>query len=382
MNKLTLDTLNIYRPSYIYIRCSTKKQNDISSNSVSLQTQNSLCNQFCQNKELQVTKVISEICSARKPDKQKKLYNFIKNNSNCNIIIYDVSRFSRNIIEGIKLLEKCLKNKITIYTVVEKIMFDDTTDIGYFTSFLIKTQAESDAISYRVKNTIEFKKSIGQFLTKPKYGFKIIKNDETNLVVDNEEEQIIIDIILKLKYGSLYENVIDNIENVTHEKEKVLIHEPDYNPNNIILYGHFTDSDIAFILNENNILYKNNQWKPSNIKNIIKNNNDIIKERNKKIDTIVCELYRLSKINNNIQKNILSNCILKQLYNLFEYDTNIVNIPISSIVNINSDIDVLKFLNTYNINYRKWYFEINNERILNKEKPEYVNKPTKTYIII
>ena len=51
----------------IYTRCSTKKQNNITFNSASLETQKNACTLYCTNNNLNILENVREICFIRMP---------------------------------------------------------------------------------------------------------------------------------------------------------------------------------------------------------------------------------------------------------------------------------------------------------------------------
>ena len=122
------------------------------------------------------------------------------------------------------------------------------------------------------------------------------------------------------------------------------------------MYGNYDNSDIAFILNNNNIYYKNNkEWKNSNISNIIKNNNNIQDNIEKILDNVFSSFEKLLKINNT--KKLLNN--KDKICNSIIIDCNNINgSPIKSKINNILDISTLdeitNFLNKNIINYRVW----------------------------
>ena len=56
------------------------------------------------------------------------LDNLILRNNNINLIVNDITRFSRHNLYGLALLKRCLKNNINIHFVKEKVIFDHTNE--------------------------------------------------------------------------------------------------------------------------------------------------------------------------------------------------------------------------------------------------------------
>tara|TARA_B110000971_G_C19854173_1_gene428566 strand:+ start:51 stop:482 length:432 start_codon:yes stop_codon:yes gene_type:complete len=130
----TIASINIINKSIIYVRSSTKNQNNTYTNSTSLDMQIFSCENFAKKNKLNIIGIEKEICSARKGSNQKVLGNIIKNNSNINLIVFDISRFSRNIFDGTNILEQCFNKCITLYSVANELFIKDLKDIRSFTN--------------------------------------------------------------------------------------------------------------------------------------------------------------------------------------------------------------------------------------------------------
>ena len=349
MENININLLNINNLAIIYTRCSTFRQNN--SNSSSLEMQQFACHDYCNDNNFEVIEPnVEEICSASVQNKQKKLELLINNNKNINLVIFDISRFCRCIFTGIKLIEKCINNNITLHFIKENLIIKNKKNLKNFTSGLINAQSESDAISYRVTESIKYRRSIGNYIGNPKYGYKIQTINGIKKLIFNNFEQHIIKIILKLKYGGSISDLDILTKELNNSKFTII------DRTKPIMYGNYDNSDIAFILNNNNIYYKNNkEWKNSNISNIIKNNNNIQDNIEKILDNVFSSFEKLLKINNT--KKLLNN--KDKICNSIIIDCNNINgSPIKSKINNILDISTLdeitNFLNKNIINYRVW----------------------------
>jgi DNA invertase Pin-like site-specific DNA recombinase len=173
INSLTnnMSSVNIKNRSIIYVRSSTQQQNNVYTNSESLNMQIFSCENFAKENNLDIISIEKEICSARKGSNQKVLENIIENNNNINLMVFDISRFSRNIFDGTHMLKQCLDKGITLYSVKDNLFVKDLKDIQSFTNLLISAQAESDAISHRVQQSIQYRRSLGAYFGKEKFGY-------------------------------------------------------------------------------------------------------------------------------------------------------------------------------------------------------------------
>lgn len=348
VNDINLLSINI--PTIIYSRCSTQKQNDININSASINTQYHSCFEYCKNNNLEVKFMKSEICSARFNKNQKKLLEIIENYQNINLVLFDVSRFSRNISDGIKMINKCIINNIIVYFVKENIKIKNNNDVIDFTYKLLDACNESNTLSSRQIASIKYRKSLGNSIGKPRYGFTKIKSNNITKFIDNEKEQLIIKLILKLKFGSLISD-LDKLTIKLFNKELKDIDRTD----NIIMYGYYNNSSIAYLLNYNNIKYKEKEWTQFNISNIINTN---IEEQNQIEDILDKILFEFSKL---LSKNLklslkdkkeISDNILKKISDINGY--KIKSNKNYNIIDCNSINNIISIFNFYKVNFRVW----------------------------
>lgn len=251
----------------IYCRLSKQKNNiDVNNiNGTSLESQQEECLKFCRNNNLKVREIICEICSAYKINKngskQKKLMEILNLiTSNDILIVWEISRFSRNIINGTRGMEIIRSRNAGIYIVNSRCGYPMTCEYYDIINKIIYAQQESDIISERIKRSIKTKRENGSYIGSiPPYGKKIIKNDDKKYSLDiNYTEQFIIEKIIKLY----------------NEGKK--------------------NSDISDNLNSNNILRRNKKWTIYSIKRII--NDHII---NFNMNNMTKTLMEINKISSN-----------------------------------------------------------------------------------
>lgn len=345
-----METVELSPKAVIYARCSTKSQNK--NNRESLEIQTNTCTNFCSSKDFNVINIVTEICSARTVNKQKNLTNLINTHTNINLIVYDVSRFSRNIIDGLKLLEICIKNNIKLYSVKENICISCMSDLYFITPFLTAAQAESDSISFRVTQAIAYKKSQGGYFGKKKYGFNIVEENGLRKQISIIHEQLIIKLILKLKYGS-HINDINYLYNQIKSTENNNINGIN---DNIIMYGNYNNKDIVYILDLNEIIYdyKDNIWTPTLIQTIIKNNIEQIRIKEEYTDNLILKLY---KINTCLVMNLPIE--MQEIHDIHELYFHINGYNLNDndrlIERIYNKLDIIEFINFYKLNFRVWH---------------------------
>lgn len=344
----TLLNTNIISNTIIYARSSTKSQNNVFNNSESHSTQVAMCEQYCVNNNLSGNVTVQlETCSARQSNsvKQRKLLNIINTNANCNLVCYDVSRFNRSNRDGTELIHKCIDKKISVHFVKENLVVADNIDMYRFSNALISAQSESDAISARVKSSINYRISQGTFNIRKKFGYNIIKDENNKKSYEtNEVEQSVITIVLKLYFGCMISEV-------------ALIDLGGYRDNcDIIEYGQYNYIMIASILNANNILNKSKVWTRNAIILIVDaDNNKYILDKDTLVEELVLEI--IDKVIAKKKKDIP---LIKTLYKKIN-GYELVGESDKQIYAVNTMHDLLKFLNRNKVN-----FKFTEEESLNK----------------
>lgn len=256
--------------SIIYCRSSTLKQNQ--GNHMSIETQLFYCKNYCEENKLNITKCESEICSAVSITNQRKLLKIINTNRNLNIIIYDTSRFSRNVYDGINLLRKCKNKNIIIHIVKDLAKSDNKYGYLKIVDGIKNAEIESATTSDRVRNAINFRRSLGHKIGRCPFGYKVEKINNIRKFAIDENGQNVISLMKTLYYGgtiSLVNVLMDKI--VGYEIEQLFTDNS--GDTNIIKYGNMTYDMVADFLNEHKIKYFNKDWKGTNISSILNKKN-------------------------------------------------------------------------------------------------------------
>src|SRR5207244_12829879 len=93
------------------------------------------------------------------------------------LVVYNVSRFSRNVSKGLELARKMRNYRLHLVSSTE--MIDVSSPSGEFnlTGLLNAAEFESKLIGKRVKDALEKKKADGNMLGQPPFGFQVEKID-------------------------------------------------------------------------------------------------------------------------------------------------------------------------------------------------------------
>ena len=239
----------------VYTRISTPKQFV----GYSLDIQYKICNDYCKKHDFIIIDYIKEICRATNIKYQKKLITIINTYNNCNLIISDVSRLSRNCNDYNYLLKICNEKNIIIHYIEDNLISSNINDINYINKKIYESENESKILGLRIKKTIQYKKLINNYYPSIlKYGYKYdIKNNKKFLKINKTENNII--------------KLIKNLYNNNNYKKNILLLSKITSKKNILIKRKLNISMIVNFLNYNNILKRNNLWKYNSIYNIIKN---------------------------------------------------------------------------------------------------------------
>jgi DNA invertase Pin-like site-specific DNA recombinase len=293
MNEINnlLQNCSVTQNAIIYCRSSTINQNNY--NHCSIDTQIFNCREYCKQNSLKVINLLTEVCRANKYTNQKALLKIISNFQNINLIIYDATRFSRCVLDGVVLLNKCKENNIIIHNVKDN--YSTINHQGYinFIDGIKNGESESKILSDRIKSSIRYRRSLGNEFGKPPYGFKLEKINKITKFVKNNDEVDIINFARDLYYGCNFNEANKKMLRITGNNIESLFTEPCKK----ILYGNFTFTMIAEFFNQNNIKNRLKNWTGSSISIIV--TTDYV--RNKK---------KLNELYDNDEQSISNNIIV------------------------------------------------------------------------
>ncbi len=250
----------------VYLRCSSKQQNELEKNQHGFDTQEQDCIDYCRENNLEILKTIKQTRRAHDISKLTfidipNMYSFV------NLVLADPSRLSRNYAEATKFLYDCEQKQITLHFARDKLSSDNVADKKKILSLLIDANEESKVVSKRVKCAINQKKKFGSKLGAAHFGYELYRTYNDNFPILKErpldKEQQIIQLIMFLLYGTR------DIRSFTK-----LVREISGNANfrfsdSNILYGHYYPEDVAKLLNDWNISRRNKPWTTTGIRRIV-----------------------------------------------------------------------------------------------------------------
>lgn len=140
---------------------SNKQQSDNQKNAIE---------QFAANNKITIDKWLQDSRTTMTRSKKNRLEDVIDNmHAGDTLIVADVTRLSRKLMEIMHLILVCIEKKITLYCIKEGYTFEDNVDSKTLAfTFGLISEIESKLISARTKESLEISKSKGTTLGRPK----------------------------------------------------------------------------------------------------------------------------------------------------------------------------------------------------------------------
>lgn len=259
--------------NFLYTRVSTKNQG-----TPSLKMQQDVCMCFLNNKSININMVYSEISSAYNK-KQPILDNILDTHKSINLYILNISRFSRNIINGIKMLEKAKSNNINIIFIEENVETNLNSNINIIRIKILEAQHESEVLSNRITIRNDLKRKRGEDIGNPQFGKKVRYIKDIKKFTDNIEEQNIINFIIQARDGLCCKKLNKLLQKIVPNEPPIIFLDNDniteittFKKQNTLSY-----QEIADLLNDYNICKRNNMWTYSSVLSVY-NSNSITKK--------------------------------------------------------------------------------------------------------
>ncbi len=154
---------------YGYIRVSSDKQTTAN--------QKFEIDNYCKSQGLYLDKLIEEIISSTKKIEERKLGKLLRQLKKDDLLIVsELSRLGRNLMQIMKILHDCMENEIRVITVKEGYELGNNINSKVLAfAFGLSAEIERNLISQRTKEALARKKSEGAILGRPK-GSKTLKH--------------------------------------------------------------------------------------------------------------------------------------------------------------------------------------------------------------
>ena len=151
-----------------YIRVSTDQQN-CANQKFEIET-------YCQKQNWKVDEFVEETISSRKELKKRKLNRLLdKLDSDTILIVTEISRIGRNLMEVMGILQDCLEKGCKVITIKENFHLGSDIQSKFIACiFSLVAEMERQLISQRTKECLKRLKNEGKHIGRP-YGFSYRK---------------------------------------------------------------------------------------------------------------------------------------------------------------------------------------------------------------
>lgn len=177
--------------NYGYIRISTDKQ--------TTENQRFEISNFSTSKQIIIDEWIDETISSMKRLEIRKFGSLLNQMKKGDVLIVsELSRLGRNLMQIMKILHDCMEKDVMVYTVKENYELGNNINSKVLAfAFGLSAEIERNLISQRTKEALARRKAEGQILGRPKGSKSQIKK------LTGKEEQITTLISKKISYSAI-----------------------------------------------------------------------------------------------------------------------------------------------------------------------------------
>ncbi|KKM18238.1 hypothetical protein LCGC14_1667740, partial [marine sediment metagenome] len=176
---------------FFYERVSSKGQDEPQYGRVGMDTQNNVLLEFALKHGLIVRGTAREVHSARDPSQLTQLRSICRSlkKGQC-VVIYSVSRFSRNLKQGREMVEAIHEAGGWVYSVTDHVSSYEER----FLLLLQEAQAESDRLSKKIHDAYDRIRRHGGHIGPPPYGWTTYHDESgiRRLITDSEEQRVLV----------------------------------------------------------------------------------------------------------------------------------------------------------------------------------------------
>lgn len=177
--------------NYGYIRVSTDRQ--------TTQNQKFEIKNYAKEKDIVIDEWIEETISATKKLEQRKFGQLLKKMQKGDmLIVSELSRMGRNLMQIMKILHDCMEKDIQVFTIKERYELGNNINSKVLAfAFGLSAEIERNLISQRTKEALARKKAEGVILGRP------IGSKSSSLKLTGKEEEIKKLLKKKISYSGI-----------------------------------------------------------------------------------------------------------------------------------------------------------------------------------
>ena len=177
--------------NYGYVRVSTDKQ--------TTQNQKFEIKNYAKEREIIIDEWIEETISATKKLEQRKFGQLLKKmKKGDTLIVSELSRMGRNLMQIMKILHDCMEKDIQVFTIKERYELGNNINSKVLAfAFGLSAEIERNLISQRTKEALARKKAEGVILGRP------VGSKSSTLKLTGKEEEIKKLLKKKISYSGI-----------------------------------------------------------------------------------------------------------------------------------------------------------------------------------
>jgi len=248
----------------LYTRVSSKSQG-----SQSLDAQNQICLNYINTNGLVLNSSFQEVGSAFNGNQQVLNY-IIDTYKNSTLYVLNMSRFCRNIVKGIELLNKATVNKINVHFIEENLDSINKTHTHQIRIKLSEAQHESELISNRINNINNVLLVKGWKFGLAEYGKEANIVNGVRQFVPNIMERYIIDFICQARNGVSCKQLNNKLKKINPKADPIHFYDEDgvtkikyFNSAYTLTFG-----EIANLLNDYDIKKRGKNWTANSVSGV------------------------------------------------------------------------------------------------------------------
>jgi len=253
----------------LYIRVSSPEQNT--------NMQRLIVENYANECDYEIIKIIEEKGSAYGTTITHNLNEFLLNldsfESFDKFVIYSFDRLSRNVINGIEIVQLLEQHNVTVESVADNV--DYTTPFGRkcLIEKFVAAQYESDVKSFRSRETMKWKRNFGLYVGKAPYGYRIEPVHKKELIVNQNEMQII-DFIKAAQQTDVsieeINEMFNEIKAFTKQQQNQQSENESENEHEIKQEPPLSAKEISDLLNQTNVRKRKRSWTPTGVRYLSK----------------------------------------------------------------------------------------------------------------
>lgn len=247
----------------LYIRVSSPEQNT--------NMQRLIVENYANECDYEIVKIIEEKGSAYGTAITHNLYEFALNldsfESFDKFVVYSFDRLSRNVINGIELVQLFEQHNIVVESVIDNV--DYTTPFGRkcLIEKFVAAQYESDVKSFRSRETMKWRRNFGLYVGKVPYGYRVEPVHKKELIEDQFEKQVVDFITAAQQTDVSIEEINEMFNEIkTFAQQKQQCQQQQQDQSEIKSEPPLSVTFISDLLNQSNIRKRKRSWTPTGVR--------------------------------------------------------------------------------------------------------------------